>query len=167
MIRCRRFCGMAPGDCCPPQPFQRLRQRNLTWGYWCQGGIGLPFRRDGIRSSSPSLGCSASRRITCAENNAVEAEHRGRRSSRADCRPEENLIAEAGEPTDQVAGAGLGGMGPVFGARHVQPRFRSVTIHPGSGDSAQGRARLRRIASWPRLSPPPGWPGSGFHTKSA
>ena len=97
---------MAPGDCCPPQPFQRLRQRNLTWGYWCQGGIGLPFRRDGIRSSSPSLGCGTSDRITCPENNPEEAEHRGSRSSRADCRPED-LIAEAGEPADQVAGGSL------------------------------------------------------------
>ena len=62
-------------------------------------------------------------------------------AARAAASPHIRLDPRRSKPQSRMlAGAGLGGMGPFWEHGVFQPRFRSVTIHPGSGGSAQGRS---------------------------
>jgi hypothetical protein len=70
-----------------------------------------PLRTDfavpGSRPRALVSSCDPVGRITCPENNPVETEHHGGRPSCGDRGPEENLVAEAVEPADEVSGGAL------------------------------------------------------------
>jgi hypothetical protein len=65
------------------------------------------FAVPGSRPRALVSSCDPVGRITCPENNPMEAEHHSGRPSCGDRGPEENLVAEAVEPADEVSGGAL------------------------------------------------------------
>ena len=91
-------------------------RRNLTWGVCLSSTHAASPGRHRIRGSSPSLSCGPSRRIT---SHSV-----GPRAVRT--------------TIPHARGAGLGGVGPILGARRVSALVPLGHHHPGSGGSARG-----------------------------
>ena len=89
---------------------------NPTWGVCLSSTHTASPGRHRIRGSSPSLSCGPSRRIT---SHSV-----GPRAVRT--------------TIPHACGAGLGGVGPILGARRVSALVPLGHHHPGSGGSARG-----------------------------
>ncbi len=94
----------------PPPTFHVLRTRNLVWGFFCQVVIAISWRNRN-RGSSPSSLRGSSVRITSYPV--------GPRTVRTTI---PHAWGQGSEEWDPSWERGL-----------FQPRFRSVTIHPGSG----------------------------------